>query len=258
MMRFILIATLLISLSPALHAIPKSCFTPIKPHTTAQHQDASHLAIYALLSHNSYPRQKVYFPLPNNWQNVFHYQDPSGLSYQIYEKQNQGKLNEVVLVFRGTEQCRDWLSGHFSSEQFNRARQHIQHFAQRYPTIQKTATGHSLGGTLALFAANEIPGINAVAFNSTPRNHHPFPLLQNRRLIVNEKGDFAKSLSNLWFPWRWTGLPHLNSLTLKQYDFVPPSLLKTHSSEAMAMGLLRLGSQTNHELAVLYRKTCQH
>lgn len=240
------------------YGLAQYCNPPPIAHslTPAQKQTAAYYGIYALLSHNIYPEEAFYFKLPKHWRKVKQYRDSTGLAYQIFEKNRDGKIIEAVMVFRGTENSNDWLKGNFSSKQYSRARSHVAKFVNHYPQTVKTVTGHSLGGALALFASYEFANITAVGFNTAPRNHHDY-IRPNTRVVINEKGDFAKKFYNFWNPQRWLESGNHQEVYYQQFDFVPPSFTKAHDSFSLAQGLLLVGSLQNPELAKISKMNCR-
>ncbi|MEX0737756.1 MAG: DUF6792 domain-containing protein [Pseudohongiella sp.] len=113
--------------------------------------------------------------------------DESGLYYETYVLERDGKIVEAVIAFRGTENrpgqtFRDWRSNiaaffGFEPEQYAAARQHLPTLIEALkksfieydvkPVIY--ATGHSLGGGLAQQAGYMSPDILEVfTFNTSP------------------------------------------------------------------------------------------
>lgn len=146
--------------------------------TQVQMKHAKSVASYAVMSFNAYTDQVYREPI-DNWKlakTVDNFQPlSSGFGYQIYEKSVNGKLLEVSIAFRGTDNrnpldptndLKEWLGG----PQYVDAVVVGKAIAERYRSsnIPITTTGHSLGGGLAQAAAFYIPNAKAVVFNTTP------------------------------------------------------------------------------------------
>jgi len=240
------------------HAALSSCHASYadQHYQPAQKQTADNYAIYALLSHNAYRNEPFYFRLPNNWHKSGYYADSSGLSYQTYELKKEGETVEAVMVFPGTEGIKDWVNGNVSRKQIRRAKPHIAKFMQRYSGVPKIVTGHSLGGSLAMYASYEFAGLSAVGFQVPPRKT-PKAIPPNTRVIINEKGDFAPKIGNFWFPDRWISGASMAGVYYQQFDFVPPTFTQAHDSFSLAYGLLRVGSLSNPDLDHILKQNCQ-
>ena len=261
MNRLLLLALLFFS-NPTLSAsvqstAPSNCIPPSAHYqfTPQQKTVAANYALYAVLSHNIYRNEAVYFRLPNEWQNVYSFGDSTGLNYKIFEKLQKGKVVEAVMVFRGTENGRDWIKGNFTNTQYKHARAHISRFITGYKDIPKTLTGHSLGGDLAIYASYEFDDVTAVGFNTNTREYHG-QIRPNTRVIISEKGDFEKKFSHIWNPKRWMTSANLPGIFYQQYDFVAPGVVKAHESYPLAQGLIMLGSLQNPEVDKILRLNC--
>lgn len=113
--------------------------------------------------------------------------DPTGLYYETYVLERQGRLMEAVIVFRGTENrsgqtFRDWRSNiaaffGFEPAQYAAARMHLAPLVDALSDVLDSsdgppriyAAGHSLGGGLAQQAGYMSKKVLAAyTFNSTP------------------------------------------------------------------------------------------
>lgn len=152
---------------------------------------------YAVLSNNVYdPNDHLEIWVnPDEWEPVcaagLHIRDsygnPScrvdsssrGFQAKTYLRHTGGKLDhpvELVFVFRGTDQKRDWWGNFYVSDaQYADAdayvRAIIDKYMAMYPQLAVTATGHSLGGGLAEHVAFCFDGVTAVTFNPSPVSH---------------------------------------------------------------------------------------
>lgn len=161
-------------------------------------KDAAKYGPYAVLSNNVYdPNDHLdIWVNPNEWEPVCDadhkirdsYGNPScvadgsrnGFQAKTYLRRagdNSHQPIELVFVFRGTDQKRDWFLGnfYFSEAQYIEAddyvRPKIAKYLDMYPQINVTATGHSLGGGLAEHVAFCFDGVTAVTFNPSSISH---------------------------------------------------------------------------------------
>jgi len=165
--------------------------------------EAAKYVIYAILSNNAYKRSgDEMFCLPKEWQpNGEFTVDGSGLALRVFEKLSDGKPEEVVIAFRGTDDHRDWaqntLSAHIFPKltQLRRAEEEFDKISGRYNQLgfkpKIVTTGHSLGGGLALHMSWVKPGVTAIAFNSSPREQAGRRRNQqvNTRVVIWERNE---------------------------------------------------------------------
>jgi len=174
---------------------------------------AGRLAVYAMMSANAYKYKsgRVRFHLKKlGWEQVDLNGKPtekptkthklSGLAYNIYEKIG---TNNVVFAFRGTDKKNDYLWANFSVPPFNfqyvQARKAVGKYLQKNNHKNVVATGHSLGGGLAL-SVSVHHGINAFTFDPSPR---VFDGLGNKhkpaeRIIVYQEGEILNKARIIW------------------------------------------------------------
>ena len=128
----------------------------------------------------------------------------SGLSYEtfIFRKSGQGKIEEAVIAYRGTEnydlyeKVHDWRSNFsvafgFTKSQYSEALARLPHLVaalkMENPEIRIYATGHSLGGGLAQQAAYASSNIErAYAFD--PSSVTNWSYLKLNGYLTKEKG----------------------------------------------------------------------
>lgn len=223
---------------------------------------AGNLAIYAMMSANAYKKKskRIRFDLHRlGWQQVdldgkatdkpAKVHKMSGLAYHIYEKVG---TNNVVFAFRGTDSKRDYLWANLSFPPFNiqyrQARKAIKKYLIEHSDKNVIATGHSLGGGLALSVSVRY-GIKAFAFDPSPR---VFDGLGNvhkpaERVIVYQKGEILKIVRKLW--------KKDNEVVKRKnvYECNYPKVFKgssKHRGDLLAKGLLIEGAATNPELSL--------
>ena len=220
------------------------------------------LAVYAMMSANSYKKKigRVRFDLKKlGWQQVGLDGKPtdkpakvhkiSGLAYNIYEKVGS---NKVVFAFRGTDSKRDYLWANLSVPPFNfqyrQAKRAIKKYLIEHSDKNVVATGHSLGGGLALSVSVRY-GIKAFAFDPSPRvfdglgNVHK----EAERVIVYQKGEILKLVRKLW--------KKDNEVVERKnvYKCNYPDVFKgssKHRGDLLAKGLLSQGVTANSELSL--------
>ena len=170
-----LLSPMAVSTPPTL---PPEKITTKENATEQQMRSAKENAVYAVLSNNVYGKEKEWLPLPGIWQrndSLTVENQKSGFYAQTYERRENGRLKEVVVVFRGTEGSKDWVSGNIFNFQQGDADDYIgrvlsskEYRPKKVGTdVKFMATGHSLGGALAQHISHST-GIDAVVFNSSP------------------------------------------------------------------------------------------
>ena len=99
--------------------------------------------------------------------------DKIGLAYHVYQKGNDENIEEIVLVFRGTEftHLNDWIYGNIGTAQRNRAvNEAYENVKAAYPDVNRVVTsGHSLGGGLATHVSLNRETVHNYVFNTSPR-----------------------------------------------------------------------------------------
>ncbi len=203
-------------------------------------------AAYALLASNAYDdREQPQFALPAGWQEVTRSAE-GDLQYSLFELQRDGSLQKVVIAFRGTDSDRDWWTGNITGEQYEQAAQIVRDVRTRYPGTPIVATGHSLGGGLALHVSMRYAGISAYAFNPSPLVRQPQTVHANRRVIYWEANDLLH-----WGRWAMAKTP---GAVYWRFSFVNGN---GHKSLVLAKGLLMLGALMNPELADTLQQNCR-
>lgn len=155
--------------------------------------------LYAQMAMNSYETYSEQFELPTNIKKVESIEPGwySGLYAQVYEIKKMNGLKEVVIAFRGSEKkVNDWVLGNILPIQYISAEDLYAEVKSRpqYKNIKIVATGHSLGGGLALHLSELYDGVDAIAFNPSPFTHTSGQVKKNRRTVIIEKGDVLEPL----------------------------------------------------------------
>lgn len=221
---------------------------------------AGGLAIYAMLSANAYEKNtgRVRFDLsPLGWVRVDLNGEPtddptkehklSGLVYDIYEKAG---TNKVVFAFRGTDSKEDYLTANLAIPPFNfqyrQARKAVGKYLSENGQKNVVATGHSLGGGLAL-SVSVHHGVKAFTFDPSPRifdgigdMHEPA-----ERVIVYQQGEILQK-----FRKHWKKVSDVvEERNIYQCDY--PEVFgenSRHRGDLLAKGLLQDGIASNPEL----------
>ena len=218
------------------------------------------VAIYAMLSANAYEKKagRIRFDVSKlGWVRVDLDGEPtdkptmeskfSGLAYDIYTKEG---TNKVVFAFRGSDRKQDYLTANFSVPPFNvqyrQARKAVGKYLKENDQKNVIATGHSLGGGLAL-SVSVHHGVKAFAFDPSPRifdgmgdMHEPA-----ERVIVYQDGEILQKVREHW---------KMKSDVVEQknvYKCDYPDVFgneSRHRGDLLAKGLLLQGSESNPEL----------
>lgn len=220
-------------------------------------QVAGRVAIYAMLASNSYRKKdRVRFNVEKiGWVQVDLDGNPtdeptkvhklSGLSYDIYEKVDS---NKVVFAFRGTDSKTDYLTANLAVPPFNfqyrQARKAVGKYLSENSQKNVIATGHSLGGGLAL-SVSVHHGVTAFTFNPSPRifdgigdMHEPA-----ERVIVYQDGEILEKFRENWK--KVSDVVNEKNIYKCKYDFNDES---AHRGDLLAKALLIQGVNSNPEL----------
>lgn len=163
--------------------------------------------LYAILSNNVYRDSKakpIYF-IPD-LDDPVRYESDNGLAMEEYRIMKDGKLNEIIVVFEGTSfsSIEDWkanLSIYYEPKQYNQAKKRMELVVKeaKEKGVRVTATGHSLGGGIALNMSYHYEGVDAFVFNTSPRAFFDAKdIPNNKRVSVGESGDILGAGRWLW------------------------------------------------------------
>lgn len=201
---------------------------------------------YALMASNVYrdPQDNPFYVIPG-WEFASRWHSPSGLSLEEWHRKDQGQVREIAIVFEGTNftSLADWRTNFSIIE----PRQHREAFAYMQEVVQRanlenarvTATGHSLGGALALNMSLRLPNVHLFAFDTSPRAFYKVgPIAPAERYILYERGEILSFL-------RWPWLPQLKVIRDDpRYDFMDfifgrsITSFKEHDMYLISRGLL--------------------
>ena len=145
---------------------------------------------YAQLSKNVYNKPfkydvSAYFTEIKSYEN----EDLDFYAVLFEDKSN----NDLVLVFRGTDSGRDFITGNnpFKQDQNNHAFKVYDEIKQQYGARNYIVAGHSLGGGIAINISLNRENVTAFSFNGSPvfRNKNNYP---NQRYSIVENGEILK------------------------------------------------------------------
>lgn len=195
--------------------------------------------LYALLSANAYEEYK--FRLPKSVKLIEMFDEGKGLQGKIYIKDN----NVIIIAFRGSEGIQDWWFGNIWKTQYKLADKLINRIVLQYSDKKIIATGHSLGGGLALHGSLVLPyKIEAIVFNPSYRVHKDGKQEDNRRIVIAEKGDILKIQQ-----WAWK-----NPDITKAYKKFYCTKTNNHSIYLLARCTMHVAAINNDDAAELLRK----
>lgn len=200
---------------------------------------------FAMISSNVYrsPLDKPIFNVIGIAEPV-RYESKSGLAAEVYRVYKSENLNEIIIAFKGTDfsSLRDWgsnFSVYFEPDQYREARILTRALVDeaRKSNAKVTTTGHSLGGGIALNMSFLFDGVNAVAFNTSPRAFYAADKkYENERILISESGEALKGV-------RWFWQRKLDGLNATEFNFLKfnglaRKVVNEHGMYYLARGLL--------------------
>lgn len=198
---------------------------------------------YALMSSNAYEDSPLFYI--DGWYLLDRYESGKGLSADVYEfRSNDKKVTQIAIAFRGTNffSISDWLFGNFNlfwEGQYGEAKELVNKLRKnkQYASLPIIATGHSLGGGLALHISLYFNNIDAFVFNTSPRVFAPSSrknIPDNTRVIISENKEI---LSNII-----SNYPAINHTDIEpvynEFNFLNDNLIAEHGMYYLARGLL--------------------
>ena len=151
---------------------------------------ASHSWKYAQLCKNVYNKNFTY-KIDSYFDELRNFENKSISFYaRLYREKTN---NRLILVFRGTDSIRDFLTGNnpFYQAQNNYGQLIFNNIKNQYPNHQITVAGHSLGGAIAINISLNNENVIAYSFNGSPvfKNRLNF---ENTRFSIVEYGEVLK------------------------------------------------------------------
>lgn len=202
--------------------------------------------VHAAMANNTYraPVEKPVFVIPD-WHRVASVESRSGLLIDVYADAHLlADSREMVIAYRGTDaaSARDWRNNLALREppQYREAYRHIKALRTKYPNAKITATGHSLGGGIALNMSMRFQGVDAVVFNPSPRIYFgaTSSTLDNYRASIYEVGEMLDLVSGSWTRLRLPSNVKYGNYNFLDYRALSISPLPEHGIYELTRGLL--------------------
>lgn len=204
--------------------------------------------IYALMASNAYKDNAV-FEI-EDWERVKRYESRKGFGADIYVN-DRNKI--LTIAYRGTNwyEPQDWFFGNLNiywKGQYEEAEQLVDMIYAEFSGYKIVATGHSLGGGLALHTSLYANGVDAIVFNSSPRVFKGKSYLNSmsKRIVISENGETLESLRRKW--------PAFNNINIDgpydEFDFLKDLSIIEHGMYYLARGLTAVASAMGSEKAI--------
>ncbi|MFZ2753078.1 MAG: Mbeg1-like protein [Lysobacteraceae bacterium] len=202
--------------------------------------------LHAAMASNTYrsPRDRPIFVIPG-WQLVRPQQSRSGLLIDVYGNgPDVANSTQLIVAYRGTDgpSLLDWRNNLAFREppQYRESYAHLKALRDENRSASITATGHSLGGGIALNMSLRFDGVDAVGFNPSPRIHfgNTSRARHNYRASIYEVGEMLDVVSGPWTRLRLpsdTAYGNYNFLDYRVMSFSP---LPEHGIYELARGLI--------------------
>lgn len=196
---------------------------------------------YAMMASNAYrSADQPYYRLVD-WPEPRRFESPSGLAFDVYTRQVDGSVDDIVVAFKGTDfsHVNDWLAnlGVRETRQFREAAGYLAELKREHPHSRIVVTGHSLGGALALNMSLRFDSVAAVVFNSSPNFSFRSAGKANSRVHLYEAGQILGPFNNIWTRLAAPNLVPFkyNFLDFKVNTLVP---IQEHGMYLLSRGLL--------------------
>jgi pimeloyl-ACP methyl ester carboxylesterase len=216
---------------------------------------AAKYAIYAVLSDMAYERDaESAFNLPAEWKVVEDLKpegDTHGMGVRVFEHAEDGKPDEVVVAFRGTEpkDLQDWETNllPFRRRQMPPAMSVFEAVTKRYEGkgVRFVTTGHSLGGGLALHITFHRADVRAVTFDPSPvtKPGRVWNRKANARVIVWQSKEIL-AVPRAFIRPSWGDIEKIPF----HFSATRTHAIKRHGMHELALGMLGLAMTDMHPL----------
>jgi len=182
---------------------------------------------------------------------------------------------ELVVVFCGTDGCKDWFHGNLTLGKFPTGRTQYDDalgFARRmragtnYTDWPVVFAGHSLGGGLAEYCQRRITHSLAVTFDGSPNRGFLYSLGSRKepREVVRlfERGEILQLARWILSPLHRSACCHRSGKRARWFDFTRGNYFGKHDMGDFAMNLVKLAalagdSRTEKVLAEVKREKAE-
>ena len=205
--------------------------------------------VYALMSSNAYAKNHQ-FKIPK-WERIERICTKRDMSLDVMKNEEE-KI--IVLAFTGTNSVKDFIYGNFNifgKGQYAEAEKVLDDLLSdsRYEGYKIIATGHSLGGGLALHCSLYRDNIDAIVFNTSPRVFQPkYKTKHSYRIIVNEEQELLAYIRRYHSHFRKIKINE----RYDKFNFIQNRFgnrLRGHSIYKIARGLTILAASTGNAYA---------
>lgn len=177
----------------------------------------------ALMSNNVYEDLNDLYVLPD-WNLLLAINSRSGLDMHVYGDRNNIKdSSKIVFAFGGTKQLSDWKANFsfvgYQPLQYKQAFDEVESIIKENPNAKFFATGHSLGGGIAINLAYQNAKVQSVVFNPSPRAFfkRKYKIERERQPVVFlEKGEILTGATFKWTKFR-LGNPEIVNFNALDY-----------------------------------------
>lgn len=222
---------------------------------------ASRHFVHAAMASNVYrqPYEKPLFVLPR-WHLLERQESTSGMSLDVHgDAPTVQASRNLVVSYRGTdfESLQDWKANLALTEpaQFAQAYRHLVDLKRQNRDAHVVVTGHSLGGAIALNMSMRVEGVEAVAFNASPRAFfgatRPLP---NARTHLYEVGEILNAAFGVYLRLRLPAGTIYGNYNFMDYRFYTFSPVPEHGiyelARALTLVAMMRGNQAARELFV--------
>lgn len=202
--------------------------------------------LHAAMANNVYrtPSTKPIFVIPD-WHLLESKQSQSGFGVEVYgDRATIVDSSRIVIAYRGTDftSYADWGNNIALREpaQYKEAYTHLKALKASNKSAKFITSGHSLGGGIALNMSLRFDGVDAVAFNPSPRIYfgRTSSKRENSRTYLYEVGEGLNSAFGQWSRVRLpsdTRYGNYNFLDYKTLSFSP---VQEHGIYEFTRGLL--------------------
>lgn len=202
--------------------------------------------LHAAMASNAYrtPDTKPVFVIPG-WRLLESLQSESGLGLEVYgDGETAAASSRLVVAYRGTDfgSRKDWGNNLalYQPAQYKEAYAHLRALKTTHPAARLTATGHSLGGGIALNMSLRFDNVDAVVFNPSPRFSfgRTSKARRNTRVSLYELGEGLNGLTGAWSRLRLPNDTAYGNYNFLDYRTLSLSPVKEHGMYELARGLL--------------------